>query len=166
MTGKARRAVELVGIYGDLHPAGHGWRTSVLSFAVTKASGPTAAVLGIPEGAAVYAIERLCRVRSEPLALMRHEVPTSIAAFSREDLERQGMQEVLRRHGAAPRVTREKIGGRAATAAEAQILKETHGALLLTMDRIAYDEQGRAVELGFHLYRASLFTLDVTQTSA
>ena len=62
-----------------------------------------------------------------------------------------------------PVAVSETIGARAATAAEARILKETRVAPLLTMERTAYDEHGRAVEHGLHLYRASLCTLEVTQ---
>jgi DNA-binding GntR family transcriptional regulator len=166
VTDRARRPIELAGLYDDLDTAGSGWRTSVLSFAVVEASGRTADALGILEGAAVYAIERLRRARNVPLALMRYQVPASIATFSRDDLERQGMHEILRRHGAAPQVTREKVGARVATAAEARILNEAHGALLLTMERTAYDADGRAVERGLHVYRASLFKFDVIETSS
>src|SRR6266478_10122714 len=56
------------------------------------------------------------------------------------------------------------IGARAATAAEARALDETKGAPLLTMERSAYDDQGRAVEHGHHLYRASRYSFDLTLT--
>jgi GntR family transcriptional regulator len=44
-----------------------------------------------------------------------------------------------------------------ASAAEARTLGETRGAALLTMERIAYDDTGRPVEFGQHLYRASRY---------
>ena len=56
------------------------------------------------------------------------------------------------------------IGARAATAAEARALGETKGAPLLTMARAAYDDQGRAVEHGDHIYRASRYSFDLTLT--
>ncbi|HET9894166.1 MAG TPA: UTRA domain-containing protein, partial [Streptosporangiaceae bacterium] len=43
-------------------------------------------------------------------------------------------------------------------------LGETRGASLLVMERSAYDEQGRAVEHGHHLYRASRYNFDLTLT--
>ena len=94
---------------------------------------------------------------------MRHEVPASIVTFTEKDLEKRGLHEILRSHGAAPGSSARRSGARAATAAEARILKETRGAPLLTMERTAYDEHGRAVEHGLHLYRASLCTFEVTQ---
>ena len=53
---------------------------------------------------------------------------------------------------------------RAATAAEARALAETRGAPLLTMERAAYDDQGRTIEHGQHLYRASRYSFDLTLT--
>ena len=35
---------------------------------------------------------------------------------------------------------------------------------LLVMERSAYDEQGRAVEHGHHVYRASRYSFDLTLT--
>jgi DNA-binding GntR family transcriptional regulator len=52
---------------------------------------------------------------------MRHEVPASIVTFTKEDLERRGLYDILRSHGAAPQIVSETIGARAATAAEARI---------------------------------------------
>jgi DNA-binding GntR family transcriptional regulator len=56
----------------------------------------------------------------------------------------------------------QRIGARAATAAEAQMLGERRGAPLLTMIRTAYDDQGRYVEHGAHIYRATRYSLEVT----
>jgi DNA-binding GntR family transcriptional regulator len=106
------------------------------------------------------------RACAPELALIRHEIPASIVTFTEKDLEKRGLHEILRSHGAAPRIVSETIGARAATAAEARILKETRGAPLLTMERTAYDEHGKAVEHGLHLYRASLCTFEVTQTTS
>ena len=163
---KVRRPIELASLYDDPDTAGRDSHTSMLSFTIVKASDSTARALSIPEGAAVYAVERLRYVRNIPLALMRHEIPASIVTFTEKDLEERGLHEILRSHGAAPRIVSETIGARAATAAEARILKETRGAPLLTMERTAYDEHGRAVEHGQHLYRASLCTFEVTQATS
>jgi hypothetical protein len=53
--------------------------------------------------------------------LIRHEVPASIVTFTKEDLERRGLYDILHSHGAAPRIVSETIGARAATAVEARI---------------------------------------------
>ena len=60
------------------------------------------------------------------------------------------------------RVANQRIGAKAASAAEARLLGERRGAPLLTMVRTAYDDQGKAVEHGSHVYRASHYSLEVT----
>ena len=55
---------------------------------------------------------------------------------------------------------RQTIGARSATAEEAVLLTERTGAALLTMQRTAYDDSGRAVEYGTHVYRASRYAFD------
>ena len=47
---------------------------------------------------------------------------------------------------------------------EARALTERKGAPLLTMVRVAYDDQGRAAEYGNHIYRASRYSFDLTLT--
>jgi DNA-binding GntR family transcriptional regulator len=87
VTAKVRRPIELASLYDDLNTAGRDSHTSVLSFTIVKASDSTARALSIPEGVAVYAVERLRYLRNIPLALMRHEVPASIVTFTEKDLE-------------------------------------------------------------------------------
>jgi DNA-binding GntR family transcriptional regulator len=52
------------------------------------------------------------------------------------------------------------VGARAATTAEARLLAESRGAPLLTMRRTAYDDAGRVVEFGDHVYRASVYSFE------
>jgi GntR family transcriptional regulator len=52
------------------------------------------------------------------------------------------------------------VGARCATADEGALLDEPEGAALLTMCRTAYDDTGRAVEYGTHVYRAARYTFD------
>jgi GntR family transcriptional regulator len=53
-----------------------------------------------------------------------------------------------------------------ASATEARTLNETRGAALLTMERIAYDENDRPVEFGQHLYRASRYAFTTHMPSS
>src|SRR6266508_3319062 len=57
------------------------------------------------------------------------------------------------------------IGARAATAAEAAALQDRKGTCVLTMQRTAFDDTGRAVEYGSHLYRASIYSFEFVLTS-
>jgi len=95
---------------------------------------------------------------------MRNHVPASLLRLRPADLETRGLYELLRASGINPRLAKQSIGARTATAAEARALGEANAAPLLTMERWAYDDQGRAVEHGNHIYRASRYSFDLTLT--
>ena len=161
---KVRRQVELTSLYDDLAKASRAPSTRVLSFEREPLPDDLAPDLGLPPGTGVYVFERLRYADGEPLALMRNYVPADLLVLSAEDLEVHGLYNLLRANGITLRIARQSIGARAATAAEARALAETRGAPLLTMERAAYDDQGRAVEHGQHLYRASRYSFDLTLT--
>lgn len=161
---KVRRQVGLTSLYDDLAKTSRSPRTQVLSFAVEPAPDALAVELGIKEGTDVYVFERLRYAEGEPLALMRNHVPASLLPLSVADLEVHGLYELLRAAGITLKIAKQSIGARAATAAEARVLGEARRAPLLTMTRSAYDDQGRAVEHGSHIYRASRYSFDLTLT--
>ena len=161
---KVTREVELTSLYDDLAKTGRDPSTTVVSFSIEPAPDTLAAELGLAAGTPVYVFERLRFAGAEPLALMRNHVPEHLMRLSAADLEAQGLYNLFRTNGISMRIARQSIGARAATAAEARALGERKGAPLLTMERSAYDEQGRAVEHGRHVYRASRYRFDLTLT--
>jgi DNA-binding GntR family transcriptional regulator len=161
---KVTREVELTSLYDDLAKTGRAPSTKVVSFRTEDAPDDLAVKLGIPLGTPVHVFERLRYADGEPLALMRNHVPAQLVSLTAADLEGQGLYHLLRANGITMRIAKQAIGARAATAAEARALGETKGAPLLTMERSAYDDQGRAVEHGHHLYRASRYSFDLTLT--
>ena len=161
---KVTREVELTSLYDDLAKTGRDPSTTVVSFRTEPAPDALAAELGLAAGTPVYVFERLRFAGAEPLALMRNHVPEHLMRLSAADLEAQGLYNLFRTNGISMRIAKQSIGARAATAAEARALGERKGAPLLTMERSAYDEQGRAVEHGRHVYRASRYRFDLTLT--
>ncbi len=161
---KVTREVELTSLYDDLAKTGRDPSTTVVSFGTEPAPDALAAELGLAAGTPVYVFERLRFAGAEPLALMRNHVPEHLMRLSAADLEAQGLYNLFRTNGISMRIAKQSIGARAATAAEARALGERKGAPLLTMERSAYDEQGRAVEHGRHVYRASRYRFDLTLT--
>src|SRR6266849_2105483 len=151
-----RRAIEYL--------VGRGLLVRKRGIGTQPAPDALAGKLGIAAGTPVYVFERLRFADGEPLALMRNHVPAHLMELAAADLETQGLYNLLRANGIAMRIAKQAIGARVATAAEARALGETKGAPLLTMERSAYDEQGRAVEHGHHLYRASQYSFDLTLT--
>ncbi|MDQ3105079.1 MAG: UTRA domain-containing protein, partial [Actinomycetota bacterium] len=45
---------------------------------------------------------------------------------------------------------------------EARLLSERRGGPLLTMQRVAFDDEGRAIEYGDHIYRPERYTFELT----
>jgi GntR family transcriptional regulator len=157
---RVRRPLELSSLYDDLEAAGQGPTTQVVRNEVVPAPCDVAAALGVPEGSEVAALERLRRTRGRPVALLRNYLPPSLLRLDTARLESTGLYRMLRSAGITLHSARQTVGARAATREEAARLEETAGAALLTMERTAFDDSGRAVEYGSHIYPASRYTFD------
>ena len=157
---QVRRPLELSSLYDDLETAGQAPTTEVVRNEVVPASCDVAAALGVPEGGEVTVLDRLRRTHGRPVALLRNHLPVSLLDLDGTRLESTGLYRMMRSAGITLHSARQTIGARAATAREASSLDEREGAALLTMQRTAYDDTGRPVEYGTHIYRASLYTFD------
>lgn len=159
---KVRRSIELTSLYDDLSKSNQRPRTDVLAHEVGIPPDPVRLALNLPDGASVITLERLRYAQDQPLALMRNYLPVGIADLSAEDLRGNGLYQLLREAGVNLRIASQSIGARSATPAEAKLLAERRGAPLLTMSRTTYDDTGRIVEYATHLYRASIYTFELT----
>jgi DNA-binding GntR family transcriptional regulator len=110
----------------------------------------------------VLHLERVRLARGEPLAVLRNWLPESVLDHSDADFETAGLYQLMRARGVRMRVERQRIGARGATAAEAKLLGERRNAPLLTMERATFDDFGRAVEWGSHVYRPQTYSFEVT----
>ncbi|MEV0972616.1 MULTISPECIES: GntR family transcriptional regulator [Microtetraspora] len=160
--GQVKRAVELTSLYDDLRRVGQEPATRVLAIETVPADESTAGALGVATGTEVVRLERLRYAEGKPLALMHNWLPPGPASLTAEALEARGLYELLRAAGVRMRVAAQRIGARTATPAEVRLLEERRACPLLTMVRTTYDDQGRAVEHGSHVYRASHYSLEVT----
>jgi DNA-binding GntR family transcriptional regulator len=158
---RIRRTVELTSLQADLERAGRHPSTEVLDYETVGADADVAAAMEIPVGTPVLHVERLRLADDEPLAVLRNYLYVQTAP-SREELETHGLYEALRMRGIQPAVARQRIGARTATEAEAKTLDEEPHSALLTMERTAYDDTGKVVEFGRHIYRASRYMFDAT----
>lgn len=157
-----RRLAELSSLYDDLVKAGREARTEIRVLEVVPADAAIAQHLGVVAGSEITWIERLRSADGEPIALMTNAVPLEVLRIRRDDLDGHGLYELLRRAGRAPRTATQTVGATAASALQARTLRETRGAPLLTMSRTAWDESGRAVEHGAHVYPASRYSFEMT----
>lgn len=160
--GRVRRSLELTSLYDDLVRVGEAPRTEILALDRLGADEDVAGALGLAEGVDVWSLERLRFIGSEPLAVMRNYLPTTLVDLQAFDLERQGLYASLRQAGVLMSVAKQRIGARRAQTDEARLLREKRGAPLLTMERTAYDNSGRGVEFGRHAYRPELYSFELT----
>ncbi|MFD2010407.1 GntR family transcriptional regulator [Streptomyces narbonensis] len=161
---RVRRPLELSSLYDDLEAAGRRPGTRVLANRLEPATAPVAAALGVPEGSDVHYLERLRTAYGEPMAYLRNHLPAGLLGPDEPDtgrLETTGLYRMLRSAALTLHSARQSIGARAATAEEAALLDERAGAPLLTMERTTYDDTGRAVEHGSHLYRAGRYSFEL-----
>ncbi|MCM2576677.1 GntR family transcriptional regulator [Streptomyces meridianus] len=154
------RPLELSSLYDDLEAAGRRPTTRVLRHATESASASVAGRLGIAEGSDVVVVERLRLAHGEPVAHLRNHLPPGLLDMTTEELEATGLYRLMRRSGIGLHSARQSVGARAATAGEGERLGEPGGAPLLTMERTTFDDTGRAVEFGTHLYRASRYAFE------
>ena len=161
---KVRRPLELTSLHDDLLKTGRKPRTEVLSLRTVPAGADLAAALRVEPGTELLSVRRLRYADDEPLALLHNFLPADRFTITPEDLADHGLYELLRRAGVTLKMANQTIGARKARSAEARTLREVKGAPLLTMSRTAYDDHGRAIEYGDHVYRASLYSFELTLT--
>lgn len=156
------RPLELTSLFDDLAAADQHPTTRVLALRAIPAAAHVATALSIPPESTVTYLERLRLQRDEPLAVMRNWLPQDVVELDEDRLSSTGLYELLRRAGVHLRIADQRIGARAAARAEAIQLGLPSGAPLLTMDRTAFDDGGRAVEYAEHCYRADAYSFDTT----
>jgi DNA-binding GntR family transcriptional regulator len=156
------RDVELTSLYDDLAAAGRAPATRVIRNEVGHATDSVARALKLPERALVICLERIRMADGEPIALMHNFLPTGLTRLSSEMLAEHGLYELLRASGIRLGSATQRMSAKNASATEARILNETRGAALLTMERVAFDDDDRPIEFGQHLYRASRYAFTTT----
>lgn len=151
------RPMKLSSLNEDLTLAGFSPTTKVLSYEVREATKDEAEQLGVTAGEGILAVSRLRSADDHPLAILTNLIPLDIAPTWQE-LGENGLYHCLHARGVEIASANQEIGARGATPEESELLKEEQGAPLLTMSRVARTLEGRAVEVGHHVYRPSLYS--------
>ncbi|PKT67303.1 GntR family transcriptional regulator [Streptomyces populi] len=157
---QVRRPLELSSLYDDLESAGQRPATKVVVNTVEPASTEVAAALGVTEGAEVHRVERLRLAHGEPMAYLCNFLPPELLELDSARMEATGLYRLMRGAGITLHSARQSVGARAASADEGERLGEPAGAPVLTMQRTTFDDTGRAVEFGSHIYRASRYSFE------
>lgn len=160
--GQVTRNVELTSLYEDLSQTGQAPSTTVINHEIGTADEHVARALGVAVGDPIVHIKRLRLADGVPLAVLDNILPGEFADLTREDFEQRGLYQLLRARGVTIRVAKQRIGARAATTAESQLLSLPRHAAVLAMSRTAFDSSGRAVEFGDHIYSPDLYSFEMT----
>ncbi|MGX7697898.1 GntR family transcriptional regulator [Gordonia polyisoprenivorans] len=155
------RSVELTSLFDDLSTAGMHPEAKLLEYRRSVPDDDLRTDLGLDADAEAVTIRRLRSAGGEPLAVMTNHLPADICPPP-GDLEDGGLYKGLRAKGVHIRLARQVIGAKAADAEEATLLDVEPGAPLLTMQRTAFDDAGKVVEVGRHAYRADRYFFETT----
>lgn len=160
--GQVTRGVELTSLYEDLARDGKKPTTKTLKYTIEKADSKIAEFLGVAVGSPVLHLRRLRAADGTPVSIMENWLPEEFTDITEADLNEHGLYQMLRFRGVTMSVAKQRIGARKAQGDEPDLLDIEKQAALLTMDRTAYDNSGRAVEYGHHCYRPDLYSFEAT----
>ena len=160
--GQVTRPVELTSLYDDLQSDSHQPGTRVLARKIVAADDVVAKALGINAGEKVLYLRRLRSSDGTPVAVLENFLPPEFLDITTEQLESRGLYQVLRARGVAIQIANQKIGARREHGDEHELLDIPRGGPVLTMERVAYDNSGRAIEFGRHCYRPDMYGFETT----
>ncbi len=160
--GQVTRQVALTSLYEDLQETHHTPGTRVLAHDTRPAPDDVAAGLGVSPGSDVVYIRRQRSTDGVPVAVLENYLPGDFADITTEQLEARGLYQILRARGVSIRVANQKIGARRARGDESELLDIDKGGPVLTMERIAFDNSGKAFEFGLHCYRPDMYSFETT----
>ena len=160
--GQVTRQVELTSLFDDLQSTQHEPGTGVLLHELAPAPENVAEHLSVAVGSEVLHIRRRRTSDGNPVAILENWFPADIAEITREQLEDQGLYQLLRGRGVTIRVAKQRIGARRAHDDEGKLLEIDRDGPVLQMERTSFDGAGRAIEFGVHIYRPDLYSFETT----
>jgi GntR family transcriptional regulator len=160
--GQVMRKVELTSLYEDLKSSHHEPGTRVLEHDTRPAESAAAAALGVELGSDIVYLRRQRSTDGVPVAILTNYLPLDFADITTDQLHQSGLYEILRARGVSIRVANQTIGARRAHGDESGLLDIDKGSPVLTMERVAFDASGRAVEFGHHCYRPDMYRFETT----
>ncbi len=160
--GQVTRKVELTSLFEDLTRDSRKPTTRILERDDMPATAKLAEILGVDVGAPVAHFRRLRSADGVPIAILENYLPAELVNVNDSDLLTHGLYQIIRSGGITIRVAKQKIGARRATNVESDLLEIDKNDPVLTMDRTAFDNSGKAVEFGRHCYRPDLYSFEIT----
>ena len=162
LSRQINRETRLSSLYEDLEATGRTPTTQLLSYEFGRANQDLLSCgAEIDPTNEFVTCKRLRYADGLPLAILVNHLPAWLG-ISEDDLAGAPLYTLLGSRGINLRVAHQTIGARLMTADEARLLDEHRPAASLTAVRIVYDDAGRLIEVGQHVYRASHYSLDVS----
>lgn len=154
------RDERLTSLNADLVKAGKVPSTRLLEFSVGPLDADVASALDASDitEQEFIRVRRLRLADDIPLAILTNYLPASFD-LSRDVLEQRSLYQTLQSLGVNLKIAHQRISARLMTDAEARPLEEVTPCACLTVDRITYDDTGRFVEFGRHIYRAAHYSI-------
>lgn len=157
-----RRPLQLSSLHDDLVDQGSKPTTQLLEFSQVAADKERAELLSVAEGTSLQHLRRVRVVDGTPLAIMENWIPADVVDLSAERLKTDGLYSIMRAAGVDFRLAHQRMGATVATSEQAALLDVDKGSPLVLMERVARDSNGTAVDGGHHLYRADMYSFEMT----
>ncbi|QJC21099.1 GntR family transcriptional regulator [Arcanobacterium buesumense] len=152
------RQLALTSLNDDLVKAGHATRTEVLKYQIHLATPEEVEFLNCEPDEELVTIQRLRWIDDHPLAILNNTIPSRIAP-SLTELSRCGLYESFGHKGIVPVSATQTLGAKNANKLEADMLQIEPHTALFTMQRTAYDTQGKVIEHGNHVYDSQQYKM-------
>jgi GntR family transcriptional regulator len=155
-----RRAEKLSSLNEDLAKAGKVPGTVLIDYAVGPLDDEIADVVDADDvrDSDFIQIRRLRLADDVPLAILTNYLPARFE-ITADDLRERGLYACLNSLGVHLKIAHQQISARLMTEEEAGLLHERIPAACLSVDRLAYDDVGRFVEFGRHIYRPDYYSI-------
>ena len=155
-----RRDEKLSSLNEDLAKAGKVPGTVLLDYSVGELSDEIRDVVDAADvmDSEFTQIRRLRLADDVPLAVLTNFLPARYE-ITAEDLKQRGLYACLNALGVHLKIAHQQISARLMTDEEAELLHERTPAACLSVDRLAYDDVGRFVEFGRHIYRPNYYSI-------
>ena len=155
-----RRDEKLSSLNEDLAKAGKTPSTVLLDYQVGELEEDIADVVDSAEvlETEFIKIRRLRLADNVPLAILTNYIPARYE-ITADDLRQRGLYACLNALGVHLKIAHQQISARLMEPDEAELLDEQPPAACLAVDRLAYDDVGRFVEFGRHIYRPAYYSI-------
>lgn len=153
---------DLTGHLEELQRRGLDPEVEVLALTKQRLPDEVAAALNRADGAEGWFLHRRTRLDGAPLMLAEVWLPADLAIrLDTEDVQRFGLNHILREHGCPPVRGTQRIAAQIADTEEARLLSLKRGEALLRVLRVIYGVDDRPLVWFRTLYRADRYEYEV-----